>query len=396
MTSPQLLGQLNSVNEMMVQIVRSVPEADCYRLFHTGLAPLAWYLGRSVYQETYWLREVIQGDDDLTSRVRELFHLGDPTYEAQWERLPPRDHLLNWALEIQEENLTRLANPGMLPDHPLLHQERIQQHILQEHHRIYEAMLVTLAERNLLQDADGYGITTQLQSQSPAMESVGISQGHYRIGAKVPASAYDNELPEQVVELSSFRIARQPVSNAVYLRFMEEDGYGERSFWSDTGWDWLLQRQCRQPHHWRRDEEENWYAMGLNGPFDLVAEDPVMGINHHEATAFAAWLAEKGEDFTGAVLQHEYQWEVAVRTQVLQEYGRIWEWCSNSFHPYAEFQPAPDGVGITEDFNDTLYSLRGASLYTQGSLRRPSYRNRSLAENRYLFTGTRLVFPPKD
>ncbi len=395
MSSPNLLGQLSSIQEMMARLVESIPEVDCYRSYTPGLAPLAWYLGRSVYQETYWLREVLQGDDDLTGRVRELFHPNSETDASQWERLPPRDHLLNWALEIQENNLTLLANPRLLPDHPLLQEARLQQHILQQHHRIYETMLMVLSERSLLHDFDGYQAPTPLKSEPPATENLGISQGHYRIGAKDQTTAYDNELPVQIVELSSFRIARHPVSNGAFLRFMEEGGYLERKFWSDEGWNWLSHNQGHHPHHWRQDNHQAWYGIGLNGPFDLTTEDPVMGINHYEAGAFAAWTAEQGGELAGAVLQHEYQWEVAVRTQALKEFGRVWEWCSNSFHPYSEYRPAQDGLGTTESFDENLFSLRGASLYTQHTLRRPSYRNRALPEKKYLFAGTRLVFPPK-
>ncbi len=395
MTPPDLLGQLSAVHEMMVRLTESVPEVDCYRSYATGLAPLAWYLGRSVYQETYWLREVLQGDDDLTGRVGELFNPQGETDPSLWDRLPPQDHLLNWALEILENNLIMLANPRLLPDHPLLREARLQQYILQEHHRIYETMLMVLGERRLLEDFSEYQVTTPLKSKPPATESLGISQGHYRIGAKDQTPAYDNELPEQIVELSSFRIARQAVSNGAFLRFMEEGGYLERKYWSEGGWNWLSRNHCHHPHHWRQDNHQAWYGIGLNGPFDLTAEDPVMGINRYEAGAFAAWTAEQGEELAGAVLQHEYQWEVAVRTQALKEFGRVWEWCSNSFHPYSEYQPTRDGLGTTENFDENLFSLRGASLYTQHSLRRPSYRNRAPAEKRYLFAGARLVFPPK-
>ena len=38
-----------------------------------------------------------------------------------------------------------------------------------------------------------------------------MPQGHYRIGARDLPAAYDNELPPQAVELSSFRIGVNPV-----------------------------------------------------------------------------------------------------------------------------------------------------------------------------------------
>ena len=119
-----------------------------------------------------------------------------------------------------------------------------------------------------------------------------------------------------------------------------------------------------------------------------------MGINQHEARAYATWAASLGDALSGAVLQHEYQWEVAVRTRAVQVFGRVWEWCSNPFHPYTGYQPSADGALSTGEFDAEQISLRGSSIHTQASLRRPSYRNHSNPESRHRFTGARLVFPP--
>jgi len=394
MISPQLLGQLSMTHELLTRLIEDTPEPDCYRSFHPHLAPLAWYLGLSIYNETYWLREVIQGDSDLTARVRDMFGSDTMPHQEQWSRLPPKDHLLNWALEIQDENLKRLANPGLLPNHPLLQNDRGLQHILQEHHRIYEQMLMVLTERQLHHGEHEHKVKTPLLGSIPKLDAAGISQGHYRIGAKDTASAYDNELPAQMIELSSFRISKIPISNSEFLAFMQDGGYQNQQFWSDHGWEWQQDNTQTQPCHWRQDQSGNWFGIGLNGPADLPANDPLMGISQHEAKAYASWIATQGNELSGAVLQHEYQWEVAVHTQAINEFGRVWEWCSNPFHPYTGHQPSEDGVLSTGEFPPDQISLRGSSIHTQASLRRPSYRNYSSAESRHRFTGARLVFPP--
>ncbi len=394
MASPQLLGQLGAIHEMLTQLVESTPESDCYRCFNPHLAPLAWYLGISAYQETFWLRETIQGDDDLTARVRELFVSDKAPTPEQWSQLPPKEHLLNWAREIQDENLRLLANPGMLPNHPLLEHDRVLHQILQEHHRIFETMLMVLTARQLEFGEQQHRVTQPLTAAKPCSDIVDITQGHYRIGAKDPISAYDNELPAQVINLSSFRISSTPISNAEFLSFMQDGGYAQQKLWSDAGWKWQQDNSQTQPYHWRKDQSGNWFGIGLNGPADLPAKDPLMGINQYEAEAYAAWAAAQRDELSGAILQHEYQWEVAVRTQAIKEFGRAWEWCSNPFHPYTGYRPAADGILSTHGFDDGLISLRGSSIYTQGSLRRPSYRNHSPATSRHLFAGARLVFPP--
>ncbi|MCP5417836.1 MAG: SUMF1/EgtB/PvdO family nonheme iron enzyme [Chromatiaceae bacterium] len=394
MNGQMLLAQLSNLQQMLNQLLESVPETDAYRCYHSSLAPLAWYFGRSVYLETHWLREIVQADADMTERVRPIFTAEPEPTPAQWQHLPPRDHLLNWALELQEENLMRLANPQLLGAHPLTANQRLHRIILQEHARNYESMLMVLTQRRLAQP-DDYRVERPLSAQLQTPELVEIPRGHYRVGARRNPSAYDNETPAQAVELSGYRIQLMPVNNAAWLAFMQADGYRSETLWSGAGWQWQRQQQHRHPEHWRRDRSDNWYAVGLNGPFDLIAEEPVSGISRYEAEAYANWLSHQSSAYAGAVLQHEFQWEVAARSREIRGYGRVWEWCANRFQPYPEYQPAHYPEGRTRDFDDHHYSLRGACLHTQRALQRASFRNRAQAAERHHFTGTRLVFPPE-
>lgn len=394
MPDHNLLGQLSGLHQMTVQLVENTPEEACYHSHHPALAPIAWYLGRAVYLETHWLRDVVQGDREMTTLVREIFTPGLLPADDQYRHLPPKDHLLNWALELLDENLMRLANPGQLPRHPLLEDERLLHLILQSWSELYERMLQVLTERRW-QAGEEYQVLSPLSSGQPVERHTGISQGHYRIGAKGDPAAFDNEQPAQIVNLSSFRIDPEPVSNANYLAFMEADGYLREEFWSTEGWQWNLENNTPNPHLWRQDPGGNWYATGLNGPFDLIGGEPVTGITHHEATAYANWVSSLGNGLEGAVLQHEYQWEVAARTQALKGFGRVWEWCANLFTPYTDYLPSEYAEARTGDFDDRHYTLRGASLHTQRPLRRASYRNHAPADSNCLFAGARLVYPPR-
>ena len=162
-----------------------------------------------------------------------------------------------------------------------------------------------------------------------------------------------------------------------------------------------LEAQCARlppPDHlinWAAEiQDEHWYGIGFNGPVDLLPDEPVSGIGRHEAQAFAAWTASLGNGLEGAVLQHEYQWEVAARSGKIEGTGRAWEWCANPFHPYPQFTPFPDTQVSQPFFGDEFFSLRGASLHTQRCLRRASFRNWASPGDRHGFAGTRLVFPP--
>lgn len=392
MSAPNPFGQLSGLHQMFMGLAESIPETELYRAFHPEMAPLAWYIGRAVYLETYWIREIVQEDDSMTAKIREIFSADAETDAEMWRRLPPPDHLINWALELQDENLMRLANPGLLPDHPLLGENRLILRIIQQLAQLYETMLMVLVQR---QKAEllSYRVEKPLTALPPSTASVGISQGHYRIGAMGDPSAFDNEQPPQIVELSSFRIDRDPVSNGAFLGFIEQGGYQNPDLWSEAGWRW---RKARDPGPalWSRDKQGSWFGIGLNGPFDLAAEEPLTGISQFEAAAYASWVDSLGDEYAGAVLQHEYQWEVAARTQAIGGFGRAWEWCSNPFHPYTGYETPIPVEAKTREFDDSQISLRGASLHTQPNLRRISYRNHARPGADNLFAGTRLVFPP--
>ena len=395
MTSPNLLASLNGLYQMQAQLLESTPATDAASTFHPALGSLNWIYGSSVYQELYWLREVVMGDDDLAKRVEPLFRPGVLSRQDQSEHLPPKDHLLNWASEIREDHLMWLANPQLLGRHPLLENDRLQWFLVQEQAKHYETMLLALNQRSLhIKDID-YRVEKPLTPGLPSWETKEISQGHYRIGARDRADAYDNELPPQAVELSSFRIALQPVSNSQYLAFMDAGGYTEREYWTEAGWAWQQSGQFQHPEYWRQDSARNWYGMGINGPSDLPPEEPVYGISQYEAQAFTHWVDSQGGALAGAILQHEYQWELAARSRVINRFGRAWEWCSNPFHPYPQFQPFPDTTASMADFSSDHISLRGASIHTQPILRRSSMRHRAGTGQRHHLAGLRLVFPAR-
>ncbi len=394
MTNPAILGQLNHLYEMQGQLLESVSEADASAQFHPEIGSLKWLFGTGIYLELYWLREVLSGDNDLSKRVEHLFQPAALTLKEQCRQLPPKDHLLNWGTEIRDEHLLRLANPAVLPNHQFLKNDRLQWFILQEQAKIYEMMLIVLNQRSTQISVDDYQVEIPLASSPPGWKTKELSQGHYRIGARQQPAAYDNELPPQAVQLSSYRIALSPVSNSQFLAFMEAGGYADLSFWSEEGRAWQEYAQKKHPEYWRQDKTGNWYALGINGPADLPSEEPVCGINQHEARAYATWTNVLGNEFSGAFLQHEYQWEMAARSGVIKEIGRVWEWCSNSFHPYPEFSPFPDENNSVADFQLGKITLRGGSLHTQPVLRRPSMRHRAIAEQRFQLSGVRLVFPP--
>jgi gamma-glutamyl hercynylcysteine S-oxide synthase len=397
MTNPALLGQLTDLQEMQRDLLTSRDASLCELRPNPELASLNWYYGRGVYLELLWLREHLCGNDDLSQRVRHLFATGMERLDESCAQLPGRDHLIHWATEIRDEHIRMLATPGALPEqHPWMQDDRLAWFLLQEQAKLYENMLLVLYQSRLMEpDSAHYHCAEPLQPAQPAWETRELSQGHYRIGGRDDPRAYDNERPPQAVELSSYRIALTPVSNAQYLEFMRQGGYQDDALWSEAGRIWLSEHPHTHPEYWRQDLQGNWYEIALNGPTPLPPEEALTGISQHEAQAFASWVSRQSEANEGAILQHEYQWEIAARSGVLSRSGRAWEWCGNPFQPYPEFEPFPDNTVSEEAFRLPAQTLKGGSLHTPKVLRRASFRHWAGAGDRHHLAGIRLVFPPK-
>ncbi len=382
-TSPETLRELERVQTLLLGLVEDLDDYSYRTQFHADLSALGWHLGHCTFVECYWLHEVVRNDGSVTQPLRELYVPPLTPKPERGQRIPAQQDLLEWVRHMQQFNRDCLQQGSVFwGEHALLEDQYLQRFLIQHHSQHYETMLMALSQR-AQQRAETYRVDTILHSRTPDTDGLEMPGGHYRIGGTRPES-FDNELPPQQAELGPFRIARRPVSNAEFLGFMEAGGYQSQALWSTGGWHWRSDEQIQQPDHWRQDDAGNWYGVGVRGPYDLPAEEPVMGLSHHEAEAYARWA--------GGRLPHEYQWEAACRVGLLEHTGRAWEWCATPFHPYEGFEPFPYDEYSQPWFDDQHYSLRGGSLYTQPTIKRPSFRNFYLADKRHIFAGLRLAF----
>ena len=383
MSKSELLNELALAQSLVLALVEQ-NSAIYNRQTDPDLSPLGWHLGHCVFTECYWLHEVIYGNDQITAPLADLYVPPRTPKAERGGHLPPCDTLLSWSRQVQAINYQTLQDlPANIAAHELFDNDYLLHFLIQHYSQHYETMLMILTRQALTDAQDGYLSTSPLQSAALAKERVSLPAGHYRIGGQQPV-AYDNELPPQHAELGPFEISRTPVSNAEFLGFMEDEGYKKPELWNQQDPLWQQQNSITCPDHWRQDTQGNWYAIGVRGPYELAPDEPVMGLSHHEASAFANWA--------GARLPHEYQWETACRLHELQLSGRVWEWCQNTFHPYQGFKPFPYDEYSQPWFDGDHFSLRGGSLYTRPAVKRPSFRNFYQADKRYIFAGLRLAW----
>ena len=164
-------------------------------------------------------------------------------------------------------------------------------------------------------------------------DMVKIPAGEFLMGSP-EGEGHDDERPQHTLYLPDYYIARTPVTNAQFARFIENGGYLQREFWTEADWRVKEKEGWTQPRYWA---DKKW-----NQP-DL----PVVGISWYEALAYARWA--------GGSLPSEAEWEKAARGTD----GRLWPW-GNEWDP-DRCNSAEKGPGRTTPVGQ--YSPAGDSPY---------------------------------
>lgn len=213
---------------------------------------------------------------------------------------------------------------------------------------------------------------------------------------------YEGEGARREVSLPAFEITKTPISNALYLDFVNSTQHRapdvDKTTWDGYGLIHPFDRTRR--HAWTRSTV----------PGDRL-DHPVVLVSHDDATAFAAWLSAK----TGAVwrLPTEAEWEKAVRGTD----GRYFPWGDpfdptrlNS-HDQGPFDTLPvgrfqagaspfgvlDGAGQVFEWTATpgpkgRFIVKGGSWDDKGcGVCRPAARHSRPATLKHILIGFRLV-----
>ena len=193
--------------------------------------------------------------------------------------------------------------------------------------------------------------------------------------------AFDNEGPRHDALLRPFRIASRPVTNAEYLKFIEDGGYRRPEFWLSDGWALVQREHLNAPLYWL-PRQGDWRVFTLHGPSALEDHAPVSHVSFYEAAAYAAWA--------GARLPTEFEWEAMAPH--LRQKGEVWEWTRSSYDPYPGYRPFDgDVVEYNGKFMVGQQVLRGGSVATPPGHIRPTYRNFFPPSARWQFSGIRLA-----
>jgi len=143
--------------------------------------------------------------------------------------------------------------------------------------------------------------------EAPDNQLISVKAGRVELGKERndPTFGWDCEYGKKTSDVEAFSASKYLVSNAEFLRFIEDGGYQQQRFWTDEGWQWVQYKQPEHPLFWVKNTL-GYRLRTLLDEQDMPWNWPVE-INYLEAKAFCNWLSEK----TGKSIRlpSEEQWQ---------------------------------------------------------------------------------------
>jgi iron(II)-dependent oxidoreductase len=334
--------------------------------YRPTLNPPLWEWGHVGWFQEYWIarnRQRSRGAacdpehrraDSLLSNADALYDSGKVAHRSRWELPLPhaaatRDYLAA-TLDQTLELLDRLPADAS--------GDELYFFRLTALHEEMHAEAAMYMARELAVPVPSGSRAQQPQSRDATLR---VPAQTFSLGYPGGGFAFDNELGVHAVRLEGFEIDAKPVSWSHFMPFVQAQGYTQRRWWSDEGWDWLHTGNIAPP---------------AGGP----AADPAIHLSAHEADAWCRWAGRR--------LPSEAEWECAALTMPGFAWGEVWEWTASAFLPYPGFSAHP-----YRDYSAPWFGsrrvLRGACAATSPSLAHPRYRNFFEAHRRDVFAGFR-------
>jgi iron(II)-dependent oxidoreductase len=357
----EALAALDTVREQTLALVGHLSEEQLSSVLSPIMSPLVWDLAHIAAYEDVWLAHRHGGLELLRPDLAEMYDAFETPRAVRGDinLLGPREARA-YLRQVRARSAEALASRGI--GDGAIH-ELVLRHELQHS----ETMRQTMALAGLLPPGEPPLGPLAQAGETGDDRWVEVAGGPFEMGAPAQGFAYDNERPRHTVELPAFAIARNPVSNASWMSFVEDGGYERRGWWSEEGWAWKLGED--------------------------IAPDPRVAHGHPAApVCHVSWFeADAYARASGARLPSEPEWEKAAAAGLLSGVGHVWEWTGSRFEGYEGFVAHPYREYSEVFFGGNHRVLRGGSWATSPRVGTLTFRNWDLPIRRQIFAGVRLA-----
>lgn len=391
--------------------------------------PLLWEIGHVTwFQENFVLRRALM-EPPIIGHADAIWDSGTIPHDTRWSlHLPSREETFHYITEVTDRVVARLNRPEATAQ-----LRYIARYAVHHHDTHTEALTYT---RQTL----GYsppvlpGIEVVPAGEAgPLPGDAEVPGGCFLLGAdRDEEFVYDNEKWVHPVELVPFAIARAPVTQSEYARFVDDGGYTRRELWSDEGWAWCTGAAAEAPVYWRRGPG-GWQRRDFDRWVPLELHQPVSHVCWYEANAYCHWAGRRlpteaeweaaaiGEtDGVGGLRpnrrrfpwgnepigpgQANLDWRHLGTVDVAaypagdsafgcrQLIGNLWEWTASTFLPYPNFEQDAYRDNSWPWFGSRKV-LRGGAWASRSRLIRATLRNYFTPDRRDVLAGFRAAAP---
>jgi len=177
--------------------------------------------------------------------------------------------------------------------------------LLDIHQNTREPQVVQLAKNRLLSIFD---TDVEPKARADAGEILGWLGDPRDLEIFIPVKGGIYELSRGTFEIQPFEMAKYPVTNQWYAKFIKDGGYAKKEFWTAEGLKWLEYTGAKIPKYWH---DRKWNCPNM----------PIVGVSWYEAVAFTKWLTITRNDGKFYRLPDENEWEAAAAGFEKREYA---------------------------------------------------------------------------
>lgn len=436
-----LLSALAITRERTLALIDSLADDRLMVPYHRGVNPPLWEMGHAAFFYEVFVLSALDEVPSIDPSMDDLWDSFHIEHQDRWQPglFPGRAQTRDYFVQVYDRIQARLES------RPLTDQDAyLYRYAIMHQHMHLESMIWCRQTVGYPAPPGVKGGPWEWEPEPVCAEEAVIPAGTYLMGmpAQSPDFAstdfgFDNEKPRYKKQLSDFRISKTLVSNAEFLKFVEDGGYECPEFWSFGGRKWLgvetdlalvhdspepVLQAPRHPLYWRWHEGQ-WQEKRFEQWWPLQPEYPVTHVSYWEAEAYCNWAGRR--------LPTETEWEAAalgnqpgqpfrrfpwgdepdsarVDMDALQMaqlpvsalpegdgpfgcrqmLGTVWEWTSDQFLPYDGFSVDMYPYMSTLQFGDHKVT-KGGSCATSSMLIRGTYRQAYLPQRNDVYTGFR-------